>query len=412
MPPRRVSDYAPGIDRGHRSVVSLHSHTHHSKEVLHFLPAFTSRLPVVGSLVRREMERYEARHGRPPEFANAYWVPPFTPLEVLESERAHIASRFDLPAVVSISDHDTIEAGLGLLALRLGDETVISVEWTVPYRGTNFHLGVHNLPSELASVMMGEFAAYRRTPDEPRLAELLAWVDEQPDTLVVLNHPLWNANGDRGQELTALEAFIQAYRPFVHAAELNGYRECAENRDVVALACAWRMPLVAGGDRHGRTPNALVNLSQAATIAGFVGEVRRDQRSETVVLPEYRRPRTARVAETVSDVLRPARPGEPGQAPWMDRVFIVHDDGRVRPIADYWADGRCPWWVRASVRAACAFGGAPGQRVMRRALAPCKDALAHPAPYPGPVARPAAPSIARGSAPAVFGAAPATASDD
>ena len=387
MPQSRVAVYTPGAARGHRSAISLHSHSHHSKEVLHFLPAFTGGIPVVGRLVRREMARYEARHGHRPEFSNAYWVPPFTPAEVLASERAQIASRFDLPAMVSMTDHDTICGGLDLLAQGPADDVVLSVEWTVPFRGTSFHLGVHNLPRDLALTMMAEFEAYRVAPDEPRLGDLLAWVHEQRAALTVLNHPLWNANGNLDQSFTALSVFVEAYRPFLHATELNGYRDHAENRQVIALARAWEMPLVAGGDRHGRAPNALLNLSQATSIAEFVDEVRRDQRTDTVVLPAYREHKTTRVAETVSDVLRPARPGEPGQRPWIERVFIIHEDGQARPISDQWGDRRCPWWVQACVRAACAYGSIFGQLMLRMALSPRPEALAHAEPDPRPVSQ-------------------------
>jgi len=412
MPLSRVAEYTPGAARGHCSAVSLHSHSHHSKEMLTFMPTWADGVPFVGPLVRREMDRYEARHGRPPEFSNAYWVPPFTPEEVLASERAQIASRFGLPAIVSITDHDTIEAGLGLLGTGLADDTVVSVEWTVPYRGTNFHLGVHNLPRDAATTMMGAFEAYRLAPDEARLGELLAWANEQRDMLVVMNHPLWNANGNLDQSSSALSAFVGTYRPFLHAAELNGYRTHAENRQVIALARAWEMPLVGGGDRHGRSPNALINLSQGTTIAEFVDEVRREQRSDTVLLPAYREHRTTRVAETVSDVLRHARPGEPGQQPWLERVFIIYDDGRARPISDQWGDRRCPWWVQACVRAACAYGSISGQLLLRMALRPRRGVLAHSESVAWPVSQSGDESISRSSSSSPLGAVQAMVSED
>jgi hypothetical protein len=54
----------------------------------------------------------------------------------------------------------------------------------------------------------------------------------------------------------ALAQFVRAYRPFLHATEINGYRSHAENKVVIALGLDWDMPVLAGGDRHGRAPNA------------------------------------------------------------------------------------------------------------------------------------------------------------
>jgi hypothetical protein len=359
-----VTEYAPGVERGHRSVVSLHSHTIQSKETLRFLPSWADGIPVVGWLVRREMKRHVRRKGCQPDFLHSYWTPPFTPREVLESERAQIASRFAVPALVSITDHDTIGAGFQLRALGLGDEAPVSVEWTVVFRGTRFHLGIHNLPPDLAATMMAAFDEHRGNPVEARLGELLAWVHEQANTLTVLNHPLWDAFWNADQDTSALDAFMEAYCPFLDAVELNGYREWEENRAVVALATRWRTPLVAGGDRHGRAPNSMLNLSSAATFAEFVDEVRNGRRSLTVVLPEYRECWLNRLLETASDVLREAAPDEAGQLPWMDRVWVAHGDGRMEPISVPWGGGRCPWWVRASVKTACVLGG----RTVRRAL--------------------------------------------
>jgi len=45
-----------------------------------------------------------------------------------------------LRPLVSLTDHDNIDAGLAL------EDEPISVEWTVPYERSIVHLGIHNLP--------------------------------------------------------------------------------------------------------------------------------------------------------------------------------------------------------------------------------------------------------------------------
>ena len=50
----------------------------------------------------------------------------------------------------------------------------------------------------------------------------------------------------------------------------NGYRSWRENRDVCLLAHTWRLPIVSGGDRHGRAPNSLLNLTRARTFGRMI----------------------------------------------------------------------------------------------------------------------------------------------
>ena len=363
----RIRPFDTLTAHAHRSGVSLHSHTQHSKELLTFMPAWASRTPLVGVFVSHAIARYTRAFGHPPDFSLAFWTPPMSPRAVFESEKAQITSRLQLSPLVSITDHDTIEAGVALAGLGLGEETPLSVEWSVPYRGTVFHLGIHNLPPEFAAEMMTHLAAYTRAPTEVRLRELLVWLNEQPQTLIVLNHPFWNRHVDCDQDLPALAAIIDHYGTLIHATEVNGFRGMAENRRVVNAALDWDLPVVAGGDRHGRATNPLLNVSSATTFAGFVEEVRRGRVSDGVVMPEYRECLGARVLASVAEILQHDDALAPDRAFWTQRLFVTWDDGIVRPIAASWGETG-PWWVRLSVRTVCTLGSPRGRLALRLAL--------------------------------------------
>src|SRR6185503_4326818 len=72
----------------------------------------------------------------------------------------------------------------------------VSVEWTVPYGETAFHLGIHNLSSASGTEWMDRLKDFTATPTEERkpnlLKEMLAELDELPGVLIVFNHPLWD----------------------------------------------------------------------------------------------------------------------------------------------------------------------------------------------------------------------------
>jgi len=102
--------------RSYNSAVSLHSHTSHSRESLGFIPRYSRCLPALDYLVRKQMDRYERIHGRPLDFERAWWTPPLTAREAFDLERSSIETTLNCHALVSLSDHDDIEAGIELLA--------------------------------------------------------------------------------------------------------------------------------------------------------------------------------------------------------------------------------------------------------------------------------------------------------
>src|SRR5262249_38423314 len=179
--------------RGFRAAVSLHCHTHHSRELLTFIPHYVAKIPVVSQLFNTEMDRYLTVHGKTVDFAKAWWTPPVNPRHVIEVETLQIVKEFGLPALVSITDHDDIEAGLLLQVIDTTKRIPISLEWTVPYAQGFFHLGIHNLPPERARDFVSELMKYTEgRQDKMELRDLFAMLDESPEILIVLNHPLWD----------------------------------------------------------------------------------------------------------------------------------------------------------------------------------------------------------------------------
>ncbi|HMJ60503.1 MAG TPA: hypothetical protein VK493_02030, partial [Bryobacteraceae bacterium] len=129
--------------RSFQTGVSLHSHTLHSREPLSFLYRLAERIgPLCGALKRSEAQ-FRGKDGSQLDLARAWWTPPAGPLEAWLLERNHIEQRFGLAALVSLTDHDDIDAPLKLRVLGECRHVPVSVEWTVPYGPTFFHLGLH-----------------------------------------------------------------------------------------------------------------------------------------------------------------------------------------------------------------------------------------------------------------------------
>lgn len=355
---------------GFRHAVSLHCHTQCSKELLTFIPHYATQLPLLGPLYRREMARYEREYGKAVDYSRLWWTPPLTPGQVLEHERLEIERRFGLPALVSITDHDDIEACLRLQVLNVAGGVPISLEWTAPYGHGFFHFGVHNLPANEAAAIKEALLAYTWQREERlSLHELLNWLNEYPEVLLVLNHPLWDIEfiGLEAHQ-AALTQLLREQGHLIHALEVNGYRAWPENKAVLELAAQHGLPVVSGGDRHGCRSNAVLNLTRAADFAEFVAELREDRFSEVVLLPEYRESRVQRTLATIADVLREYPQHPAGQRRWTERIFIDTHDKGVLPLAHYWPTGG-PAWVRAALWCLRVAGSPQLKPALRLALA-------------------------------------------
>jgi hypothetical protein len=342
-----------------RSAVSLHSHSECSRETLEFIPRFAKRIPLIARCYKRALEQYQRENGRPLKFDEWYYRPPVTAAGVIISEREQLERRLDLPGLVSVTDHDTIEGPRDLRASGRTD-VPLSFEWSVPFEECLFHFGVHGISPSSVDATMRSLAAYTAAPPNDggrRLGALLEELGECPETFVVLNHPCWDlAQVGQIRHDSTLLKLLRAHRDRIHGLELNGYRTWAENRCVLPLATGFNIPVVGGGDRHGLHPNAIVNLSRAPDLAGFAHELRVERFSSCVVFPEYADPFVARVLQTTADILRPCPSHPRGQTTWPERVFISVD-GRDQAVASMWEGG--PFWLHGTLAATCAIGSKP-----------------------------------------------------
>jgi predicted metal-dependent phosphoesterase TrpH len=341
--------------------VSLHGHTMHSEECLSFLPRYLHRAPGISQIV----SGYE-RGPEPVDFARAYWTPPLSPASALRVERKQIEN-MDLRSLVSLTDHDNIEAGMSLQVASDPCEVPVSVEWTVPYAQSIFHLGVHNLPPASARELMSTLTAFSASPNEELLPGILRELAEIRDVLIVLNHPFWLEEGiEQADHARALTRILSKCIDSIHAFELNGTRVWKENKKVGELAREYSKPLISGGDRHACEPSACINLTNAASFSEFVSEIRSGY-SVPYFMAHYREPMTLRILEAARDILRPY-PAYPGRERWTDRIFYRGDDGLALPLSQVWRD-RTPWVMNAPLNAATGFLQlltAPGLRATMR----------------------------------------------
>lgn len=322
-------------ERRFRTGVSLHSHTHYSKESLGFVERLATRVGALDAAVQHGRRKY----GSAFDFRRAWWTPPLVPMAAWELERQQIETRLGLRSLVSLSDHDSIEAPLSLLATGRLPDFPISVEWTVPFHGTFFHLGIHNISPAIANAAMSAMTDYTRSPNEQDLEEILRWMEADPGTLVVFNHPMWDES-EIGESLhcAAAEAFLRRNRGCIHAFEVNGLRRWSENLKVMDFARAWRAPVVSGGDRHGTEANTVLNLTQARTFAEFAEELRRDGRSDVLITNRYRASFFWRMFDNVLDAVGDHHGHGLGWYSWNDRVFYLCDDGELRSLREIWGD--------------------------------------------------------------------------
>jgi len=325
---------------GYRTGVSLHGHTKHSKEKLEFIPAFTEKWP----LLQRLLDRQYRKSVVPVDFSRAYWTSPLTPKRALDLEKSQIENLLDLRSLISLTDHDSIEAPTVLRASTETAEVPISLEWSVPFGGTMFHLGVHNLPSANAGDILAALGNYTQhipcdhARSAVRVTDLMAMLNAMPDVLVVFNHPLWDlCKFGRQRHSLLLDEFLKQNNEFLHAFELNGMRRWAENKGICSLAQHWGQPMVSGGDRHGSEPSAALNLSQAQSFPEFIQEIRVERRSHVLFMPQYADPMCVRVAQAVLDVIRYYPENPNGTRRWDDRVFHPDKSGTgVLPLSAFW----------------------------------------------------------------------------
>jgi hypothetical protein len=330
-----------------RTGASLHGHTLHSQEKLDFIYRLARQITPIRFALEHGEAHYRRVHGSSLDLSRAWWTPPLSAYDAWALETRHLAGHFGLQPLVSLSDHDNIDAPILLQHREECRPAPVSVEWTVPFGGTFFHLGVHNLPVDKARATMAELAAFTAQTSEVALADLLRTLTAQRDTLIVFNHPNWDENkiGEEAHRAAARQ-FSATYKPYLHAFELNGLRPWSENRTVVDLARHFGKPVISGGDRHGLEPNTILNLTNASSFPEFVGEIR-DGYSHVLLTKQYMEPLAMRILQNVEDVLRDYDQHLYGKH-WSDRAFYLCDDGAARPFSALW--GQEPVAVRIFTR--------------------------------------------------------------
>lgn len=342
-----------------KSGVSLHCHTEHSREMLDFVPHYAEKLPIINYFWQREQKRYMEREGKGIDFSTSFWSPPLTAQEVYNLEKSQINDA-GLEALVSLSDHDSIEANLKVNEQTENAKAPISLEWTVPFEYGFFHVGVHNLPENRAlelSKNLLDYTFVEENHTNEKLHEVFALLNSIPEILVVLNHPLWDIEivGKEKHEIL-LKNFIKEFGRWIHAFEINGFRSWSENKAVIEMAEALGYPIVTGGDRHGCKPNTVINLTNSKTFDEFVEEIRVDKRSEVVLMPEYKQPLHSRQLQSFAEILKHYPEFPEHRRRWFDRVhFDIGDGHGLRPLSVHWNRGG-PTWLRWAIWTLGVFG--------------------------------------------------------
>ena len=360
--------------QGFRSGVSLHSHTNQSKETLSFIANMGSQLSFLRPILARVERQAHAKHGVRIDYAAAYWTPPLTPKLAFDLESAQI-EKLNVAPMVSITDHDNIKAPMLLRTVPSARQIPVSVEWSAPYGGVqDFHLGVHNLPSAKAQEWMATLEEFTAHPGDDRLTEILAALHQEPNVLLVFNHPLWDlfTVGQEKHKFLVNE-FLQKNGQFMHALELNGLRHWEENRAVRALAEQWNMLLISGGDRHGIEPNANINLTNATSFTEFVHEIRREKRSRLLFMPQYAEPWKHRILQSTIDAIRDYPEFPQGSRNWDERVYHPDLKGVDTPLCQLWPSGSVPWQMTALLAMVKMLGRRPVSSGLRLAWSESRD---------------------------------------
>lgn len=358
----------PGAASAYRTGVSLHGHTNRSQEGLYFIAEYVARHAVLGKALAAQKAKAMREKSVKVDFWKGYWTPPLPPLAAFELEMNQIERKLRLNGMVSITDHDNIEAPMLLRVVPEARRVPVSVEWTVPFKDATFHLGVHNLPSGRAEAIMQELREFTLQPSDAKLPELLRMLHENPDILIILNHPLWDlARIGKERHGQTLRQLLCEHGDYLHALELSGIRSWEENQAVLHLSEGCNQLVISGGDRHGCEPNAALNLTNAESFTEFVHEVRRERRSHVLFMPQYAEPEVLRVLQTLLDIVREYPDDSRGSRHWDDRVFHPNDAGVIRPLSALWI--RPPFYIRYFFATVGLLELAPVRSAMRLALA-------------------------------------------
>jgi hypothetical protein len=343
--------------------VSLHSHTSVSEETLGFVHAMFVAMPGLKRVFDYYAERSQ-RHGVKLDFDRANWRPPLQPRMAYDLESRQI-QRLGLNSLVSITDHDTIEAPMLLRTVPSSRHIPVSLEWTVPFGQTIFHLGIHNLPSRDGMEWMKRFEGFTAeasatvpssAANDAKLLAMLHELHECPQVMIVFNHPLWDLHKVGAVHLAEVRRFIAEAGASVHAIELNGLRHVRENKETAELAKETGHLVISGGDRHGLEPNAAINLTSARNFTDFVEEIRVDRRSHIHFMKQYRSKWEQRILQSTLVAINDYPQFMPGWQRWDDRVYHPDRNGEMQQLSQLWEIGKPPAWVSMTLGAVRMLG--------------------------------------------------------
>ncbi len=347
-----------------RSAVSLHSHTCHSRESLSFVAAILRKKRLVREWLERRELHCKDRTGLVVDLDHAYWTPPLDGPLALDLERRQIEG-IGLRPIVSLSDHDNIDAALGLRARQEDAGVPVSVEWTAPFGRTKFHIGVHNLPGDQAAAWMDRLSACTAQRDDRAVCAMLGELNSLPSALIVFNHPLWNLYALPAPVFHAeLDRLLADAGEFLHAFELNGLRGREENQRVADLAAKWNQVLISGGDRHACEPNANLNLTRAEDFEEFVSEIRNERRSTVLFMPQYEEAMGLRLYQNFLDIVREFPEFAEGRRRWDERTYHPNHAGEMVPVCKLWPNGT-PRFFRRLFGAASLMERRPVRETMK-----------------------------------------------
>ncbi len=240
-------------------------------------------------------------------------------------------------ALVSLSDHDCIGAPLLLRVVPAMHETPVSLEWTVPFQTSKFHLGVHNLPARACpGVDRRTEGLHRAAQHRARLRPAAHAARDSRSTHRLQSSAVESLRQSAAEFAQNVEDFLALNNGRLHAFELNGLRRWEENRRVAQLAARWQQILISGGDRHGCEPNANLNLTNATSFAEWVHELRVERRSQLLFMPQYDHSFAARCYQTFLDAVREYPDHSDGARRWDQRTYHPGRDGSMQPISSLW----------------------------------------------------------------------------
>jgi hypothetical protein len=354
----------PAAPAAYMTGVSLHSHTSVSEETLGFIHAMFVAFPAAKNVFDYYQKRSD-KHGIKFDFERANWRPPLQPRMAYDLESKQI-QRLDLNSLVSITDHDTIDAAQLLRTVPSSRHIPVSVEWSTPYGQTTFHLGIHNIPSQDGAAWMKrfeEFTAEARpglaigtghapcsAESDKRLLAMLRELSAIPQVLIVFNHPLWDLHQTGAVHRAEVTRFLKEAGDTLHALELNGLRHVRENYAVAEMAKDTGHLVISGGDRHGLEPNANINLTTAMSFTDFVHEVRVERVSHVHFMDQYRDKWEQRILQSTLNAITDFPQFLPGWQRWDERAFHPDANGEMRSFAELWPDGKPPKLMQAAVK--------------------------------------------------------------